>query len=127
VNCGVAKSGWVRNRCSRRARTAIRRSSSDSSSMPRIVDRVPGRLWPRGRVMFADRPWPMRMSAIGKPRDIVREMHGTEAALGGGTDATPFPLSEKSFPVSPAYPAGAGSWAWHIACADDAFSKGGSG
>ena len=30
-------------------------------------------------VMFADRPWPMRMPAIQKHRDLVREMHGEEA------------------------------------------------
>jgi alkanesulfonate monooxygenase SsuD/methylene tetrahydromethanopterin reductase-like flavin-dependent oxidoreductase (luciferase family) len=30
-------------------------------------------------VMFADRPWPMRMPAIQKHRELVREMHGTEA------------------------------------------------
>jgi alkanesulfonate monooxygenase SsuD/methylene tetrahydromethanopterin reductase-like flavin-dependent oxidoreductase (luciferase family) len=31
-------------------------------------------------VMFADRPWPMRMPAIQKHRDLVREIHGREAA-----------------------------------------------
>ncbi len=31
-------------------------------------------------VMFADRPWPMRMPAIQKHRELVRAMHGTEAA-----------------------------------------------
>ena len=30
-------------------------------------------------VMFADRPWPMRMPAIQKHRDLVRQMHGKEA------------------------------------------------
>jgi hypothetical protein len=30
-------------------------------------------------VMFADRPWPMRMPAIQKHRELVREMHGGEA------------------------------------------------
>jgi alkanesulfonate monooxygenase SsuD/methylene tetrahydromethanopterin reductase-like flavin-dependent oxidoreductase (luciferase family) len=30
-------------------------------------------------VMFADRPWPMRMPAIQKHRDLVRELHGTPA------------------------------------------------
>jgi len=30
-------------------------------------------------VMFADRPWPMRMPAIEKHRQLVREMHGMEA------------------------------------------------
>ena len=30
-------------------------------------------------VMFADRPWPMRMPAINKHRDLVRQMHGMEA------------------------------------------------
>jgi hypothetical protein len=30
-------------------------------------------------VMFADRPWPMRMPAIQKHRELVREMHGREA------------------------------------------------
>jgi len=30
-------------------------------------------------VMFADRPWPMRMPAIQKHRDLVRERHGKEA------------------------------------------------
>ncbi len=30
-------------------------------------------------VMFADRPWPMRMPAIEKHRALVREMHGMEA------------------------------------------------
>ena len=30
-------------------------------------------------VMFADRPWPMRMPAIQKHRDLVRGMHGMEA------------------------------------------------
>ncbi|HXU89381.1 MAG TPA: LLM class flavin-dependent oxidoreductase [Methylomirabilota bacterium] len=30
-------------------------------------------------VMFADRPWPLRMPAIEKHRQLVREMHGTEA------------------------------------------------
>jgi alkanesulfonate monooxygenase SsuD/methylene tetrahydromethanopterin reductase-like flavin-dependent oxidoreductase (luciferase family) len=30
-------------------------------------------------VMFADRPWPMRMPAIQKHRELVREMRGTEA------------------------------------------------
>jgi alkanesulfonate monooxygenase SsuD/methylene tetrahydromethanopterin reductase-like flavin-dependent oxidoreductase (luciferase family) len=30
-------------------------------------------------VMFADRPWPMRMPAIQKHRDLVRQMHGQEA------------------------------------------------
>jgi alkanesulfonate monooxygenase SsuD/methylene tetrahydromethanopterin reductase-like flavin-dependent oxidoreductase (luciferase family) len=30
-------------------------------------------------VMFADRPWPMRMPAIQKHRDLVRERHGREA------------------------------------------------
>ncbi|HEY7251456.1 MAG TPA: LLM class flavin-dependent oxidoreductase [Methylomirabilota bacterium] len=30
-------------------------------------------------VMFADRPWPMRMPAIRKHRDLVRQMHGHEA------------------------------------------------
>ena len=31
-------------------------------------------------VMFADRPWPMRLPAIQKHRELVREYHGTEAA-----------------------------------------------
>jgi hypothetical protein len=31
-------------------------------------------------VMFADRPWPMRLPAIQKHRDLVREIHGREAA-----------------------------------------------
>jgi alkanesulfonate monooxygenase SsuD/methylene tetrahydromethanopterin reductase-like flavin-dependent oxidoreductase (luciferase family) len=30
-------------------------------------------------VMFADRPWPMRMPAIQKHRELVRQMHGQEA------------------------------------------------
>ena len=30
-------------------------------------------------VMFADRPWPMRMPAIQKHRDLVRELHRQEA------------------------------------------------
>jgi alkanesulfonate monooxygenase SsuD/methylene tetrahydromethanopterin reductase-like flavin-dependent oxidoreductase (luciferase family) len=30
-------------------------------------------------VMFADRPWPMRMPAIQKHRDLVRQLHGREA------------------------------------------------
>jgi len=30
-------------------------------------------------VMFADRPWPMRMPAIQKHRDLIRQMHGVEA------------------------------------------------
>jgi alkanesulfonate monooxygenase SsuD/methylene tetrahydromethanopterin reductase-like flavin-dependent oxidoreductase (luciferase family) len=30
-------------------------------------------------VMFADRPWPMRMPAIDKHRELVRQMHGTAA------------------------------------------------
>jgi hypothetical protein len=30
-------------------------------------------------VMFADRPWPMRMPAIQKHRDLVRQMHGVDA------------------------------------------------
>jgi alkanesulfonate monooxygenase SsuD/methylene tetrahydromethanopterin reductase-like flavin-dependent oxidoreductase (luciferase family) len=30
-------------------------------------------------VMFADRPWPLRMPAIQKHRELVREMHKTEA------------------------------------------------
>src|SRR5258706_59556 len=30
-------------------------------------------------VMFADRPWPMRMPAIQKHRDLVRRMHGEPA------------------------------------------------
>ena len=30
-------------------------------------------------VMFADRPWPIRMPAIQQHRTLVREMHGTEA------------------------------------------------
>jgi alkanesulfonate monooxygenase SsuD/methylene tetrahydromethanopterin reductase-like flavin-dependent oxidoreductase (luciferase family) len=30
-------------------------------------------------VMFADRPWPMRMPAIEKHRALVRELHGAEA------------------------------------------------
>ncbi len=30
-------------------------------------------------VMFADRPWPMRMPAITKHRELVRQMHGVEA------------------------------------------------
>src|SRR5688572_6719999 len=30
-------------------------------------------------VMFADRPWPMRMPAIQKHRELVRAMHGKEA------------------------------------------------
>jgi alkanesulfonate monooxygenase SsuD/methylene tetrahydromethanopterin reductase-like flavin-dependent oxidoreductase (luciferase family) len=30
-------------------------------------------------VMFADRPWPLRMPAIQKHRELVREMHGAEA------------------------------------------------
>jgi alkanesulfonate monooxygenase SsuD/methylene tetrahydromethanopterin reductase-like flavin-dependent oxidoreductase (luciferase family) len=30
-------------------------------------------------VMFADRPWPMRMPAIQKHRELVREMHGSAA------------------------------------------------
>ena len=30
-------------------------------------------------VMFADRPWPMRMPAIQKHRELVRQMHGMEA------------------------------------------------
>jgi alkanesulfonate monooxygenase SsuD/methylene tetrahydromethanopterin reductase-like flavin-dependent oxidoreductase (luciferase family) len=30
-------------------------------------------------VMFADRPWPMRMPAINKHRQLVRELHGVEA------------------------------------------------
>jgi alkanesulfonate monooxygenase SsuD/methylene tetrahydromethanopterin reductase-like flavin-dependent oxidoreductase (luciferase family) len=31
-------------------------------------------------VMFADRPWPMRMPAIQKHRDLIRQMHSVEAA-----------------------------------------------
>jgi len=31
-------------------------------------------------VMFADRPWPLRMPAINKHRDLVRQMHGMAAA-----------------------------------------------
>ena len=31
-------------------------------------------------VMFADRPWPIRMPAIQKHRDLVRGLHGHEAA-----------------------------------------------
>ena len=31
-------------------------------------------------VMFADRPWPMRMPAIEKHRELVRQIHGVEAA-----------------------------------------------
>lgn len=31
-------------------------------------------------VMFADRPWPMRLPAIQKHRDLVRQMHGVDAA-----------------------------------------------
>ena len=31
-------------------------------------------------VMFADRPWPMRMPAIDKHRALVREIHGREAS-----------------------------------------------
>ena len=31
-------------------------------------------------VMFADRPWPMRMPAINKHRELVRQLHGVEAA-----------------------------------------------
>jgi alkanesulfonate monooxygenase SsuD/methylene tetrahydromethanopterin reductase-like flavin-dependent oxidoreductase (luciferase family) len=31
-------------------------------------------------VMFADRPWPMRMPAIQKHRDLTRQMHGRDAA-----------------------------------------------
>src|ERR1700675_1098400 len=31
-------------------------------------------------VMFADRPWPMRMPAINKHRELVRQLHGREAA-----------------------------------------------
>lgn len=30
-------------------------------------------------VMFADRPWPMRMPAIQKHRDLIRQMHGRDA------------------------------------------------
>jgi hypothetical protein len=30
-------------------------------------------------VMFADRPWPIRMPAIQKHRELVREIHGKEA------------------------------------------------
>jgi alkanesulfonate monooxygenase SsuD/methylene tetrahydromethanopterin reductase-like flavin-dependent oxidoreductase (luciferase family) len=30
-------------------------------------------------VMFADRPWPMRLPAIQKHRELVRQMHGREA------------------------------------------------
>jgi alkanesulfonate monooxygenase SsuD/methylene tetrahydromethanopterin reductase-like flavin-dependent oxidoreductase (luciferase family) len=30
-------------------------------------------------VMFADRPWPMRMPAIQKHRELIREIHGMEA------------------------------------------------
>ena len=30
-------------------------------------------------VMFADRPWPIRMPAIQKHRDLMREMHGEQA------------------------------------------------
>ena len=30
-------------------------------------------------VMFADRPWPLRMPAIQKHRDLVRELHGIDA------------------------------------------------
>ena len=30
-------------------------------------------------VMFADRPWPIRMPAIAKHRELVRELHGHEA------------------------------------------------
>jgi alkanesulfonate monooxygenase SsuD/methylene tetrahydromethanopterin reductase-like flavin-dependent oxidoreductase (luciferase family) len=30
-------------------------------------------------VMFADRPWPLRMPAIQKHRDLMREMHGEQA------------------------------------------------
>src|SRR6201995_2133069 len=30
-------------------------------------------------VMFADRPWPMRMPAINKHRDLIRQFHGTPA------------------------------------------------
>jgi len=31
-------------------------------------------------VMFADRPWPMRMPAIQKHRDMIRQLHGHDAA-----------------------------------------------
>ena len=31
-------------------------------------------------VMFADRPWPMRMPAINRHRELVRQMHGVPAA-----------------------------------------------
>ncbi len=31
-------------------------------------------------VMFADRPWPLRMPAITKHRELTRQMHGVEAA-----------------------------------------------
>src|SRR6185312_15144383 len=31
-------------------------------------------------VMFADRPWPMRMPAINKHRALVRQLHGVEAS-----------------------------------------------
>src|SRR5256712_4267744 len=47
-------------------------ASSDDSvvSAARLNERM---------VMFADRPWPMRMPAIQKHRDLVRELHGQEA------------------------------------------------
>jgi alkanesulfonate monooxygenase SsuD/methylene tetrahydromethanopterin reductase-like flavin-dependent oxidoreductase (luciferase family) len=31
-------------------------------------------------VMFADRPWPMRMPAINKHRELIRQLHGVDAA-----------------------------------------------
>ncbi|HWN04403.1 MAG TPA: LLM class flavin-dependent oxidoreductase [Candidatus Dormibacteraeota bacterium] len=46
-------------------------SSDDSvTSAARINARI---------VMFADRPWPIRMPAIQKHRDLVRKIHGKEA------------------------------------------------
>ena len=66
-------------------RTEIRPRPTRQLRRPRVRGGLVRRLGGLGRpadarmVMFADRPWPMRMPAIQKHRDLVREMHGKEA------------------------------------------------
>jgi hypothetical protein len=55
-------------------RTGFVESDGPFYPQPRIEIRLNARV-----VMFADRPWPLRMPAIQKHRDLVREMHGVEA------------------------------------------------
>jgi hypothetical protein len=53
--------------------------------------------------MFADRPWPMRMPAINKHRELVRQMHGQAAGaplLAVSASAPPLWAGRKKRPAN---------------------------